>query len=217
MHPCFSLKIAKDDSKLNKFLLATEKELSDFFGINIERPSIFFLDSRKDINKIWGKKTESWLSAWAKNGNIYILNPKIYTKESDHSIEHFWQAIKHEYCHLYFRQLTGVNYPKWLNEGLACYLAGQVKKTPPRNEAMKVFDYFQKSDKQIYCIAYFWVKLLIEKFGIKKLLDLFKQLKPKFNEREFKSVFYKVYKISFSEKHLARLQSIKPSSKALNS
>jgi len=197
----FILKIEKNNSKLNRFLLAAEKELPDFFGVNIQRPNIFFLDSRKVIDEIRRKKTESWLCAWARNGNIYILNPKIYTKESSHTSEHFWKTIKHEYCHLYFKQLTGISYPAWLNEGLACYLAGQVNKAPTASQAVKVFDYFQKSDKYIYSIAYFWVKLLIEKFGGKKLLELLKQLKPELSEQEFKLIFYKIYKIKFSNKY----------------
>ena len=70
----YIIKLVKNYPALNKFLSETEKKLSDFFGINIEKPSIFFLNSRKDIDKILGKKTEDWFSAWVKNGNIYILN-----------------------------------------------------------------------------------------------------------------------------------------------
>jgi hypothetical protein len=198
----FSVKPIRSNPKLDKFLIATKKEFSDFFGVNVEQPNIFFLNSRKDINKIWNRKTESWQSGWAKNGNIFILNPKIYTKESDHTAKHFWQTIKHEYCHLYYKKLTGTSYPKWLNEGLACYLAGQVKKSPTLIDIMKVFDYFKRKDWQTYSIGYFWVKLLVEKFGKKKFLGLLKQLEPELSKNEFKSIFYKVYKIKFSEKCL---------------
>ena len=131
MFQIFNVKPNKKNQKINKFLSETKKELSDFFNIKVEQPNIFFLDSRKDINKTWGRKMPEWSSGWAKNSNIFILNPKIYTKESSHKkIEHFWKTIKHEYCHLYFKKLTGTSYPKWLNEGLACYLAKQIKKTP---------------------------------------------------------------------------------------
>lgn len=196
------IKPIKNNPKLSRFLLSTEKSLFDFFKIKIERPPIFFLNSRKDIDKFWGRKTESWFSGWAKNGAIYILNPKVYPKESNHKIEHFWQTIKHEYCHLYFNQVTGINYPKWLNEGLACYLNGQVKKTLTLSEAMKVFDYFQKSDRDIYKVGYFWVKILIEKFGRRKLLILLKHLKPGLTKCQFKSIFYQVYKIKFTKRDL---------------
>ena len=195
----------KPGHKLDKFLETTKNELYDFFNINVEHPYIFFLNSRKDIDKIWNKKTESWLCAWAKNGDIFILNPKIYAKESNHEIKHFWQTIKHEYCHLYFNKLTGVTCPKWLNEGLACYLAGQIKKTPTQDEAMKVFEYFEKNDREIYSIGYFWVKILIKKFGKKVFLKFLKELKPGLNERKFRIIFYKVYKIKFSKNSLSIL------------
>jgi len=200
----FQVKPVKNNPKISKFLIEIQKEFSEFFGIDVEQPDIFFLDSRKDIDIIRNKKTESWLSGWAENGNIFILNPKIYTKESNHTAEHFWQTIKHEYCHLYFKKLTGTSCPKWLNEGLACYLAGQIKKSPTSDEAMKVFDYFQKSDWQVYSVGYFWVKFLIEKFGKEKFKKLLKELRLEINENEFKSVFYKIYKIKFSEKDLRK-------------
>jgi len=202
MFQSFNIKPASNNLKFNKFLSETKKGLSDFFGVKTEQPNVFFVNSRKDINKIWGTKTENWMSGWAKNGNIFILNPKIYTKESNHTKKHFWQTIKHEYCHLYFKQLTGTSYPKWLNEGLACYLAGQVKKKPAQEEALRVFNYFQKGDQQIYSVGYFWVRFLIEKFGRKKFLTLLNLLEPELTENKFKFIFLKVYKIDFSKKDL---------------
>ena len=89
MMQSFIIKPKKINLRFNDFLFKTEKELSVFFGININKPNIFFLDSRKDIDKVWGKKTENWFSAWAQNDNIYILNPKFYAKESNHKINHF--------------------------------------------------------------------------------------------------------------------------------
>lgn len=205
MQQVFTLKPVKNNPKLDHFFSHIEKEFFNFFGIEIDKPLIFFLRSRKDIDKIWGKKTESWFCAWVKKGNIYILDPAVYTKESDHKIEHFWSTIKHEVCHLYFNQLTGINYPKWLNEGLACYLAGQVKKTPSPDERIKVSNYFKKSDGKIYAIGFFWIKLLIEKFGRKKFIELLKLMKPELTEQGFKNIFFTVYKIKFTKTNLNEL------------
>ncbi len=202
MKHLFDVNPAKDNKKFDSFLLKTKKELSEFFGIQIEDPNIFFLHSRKDVDSAFGRKTESWLCAWAKSGNIYILHPEVYETESDHKIDHFWKTIKHEYTHLYFKQLTGIGYPKWLNEGLACYLAGQEKKVPTCEEAIKIFNYFEKGDSMVYGVGYFWVKLLIEKFGKKKFLVFLKQLEPNMSERKFAYVFYATYKIHFNKKEL---------------
>lgn len=191
---------SKFNKKMTEFLKSTRKELDDFYNVNIQQPSIFFIDSRKEVDKIWKRKTEEWFSAWAKDGNIYILNPEIYTKESNHKdIKHFWQSLKHEYCHLYYRKIIVVGYPKWLNEGLANYLAGQVKKKPTKAEALRVFDYYDKSDWQIYNIGYFWTKLLIEKFGKKKLLTLIKSIGSQTTEKEFVQKFHQIYKFHYSK------------------
>jgi len=199
-----------DKSKFNKkmieFLKFTQKELDVFYNTIIKKPSIFFIDSRKEIDKIWGRKTEEWFSAWAKDGNIYILNPEIYTKESNHkNIKHFWQSLKHEYCHLYYRKITGAGYPKWLNEGLANYLAGQVKKNPTKEESLRVFDYYNKSDWRIYDIGYFWIKLLIEKYGKENLVTLIKDINSKTTEKEFSKKFYQVYKFHYSKKDFDKI------------
>jgi len=193
-----------DESKFNKkmagFLKSIQEELDDFYGTSIEQPSVFFIDSRKEINEIWGRKTEEWFSAWAKDGSIFILNPEAYTKESNHrDINHFWKSLKHEYCHLYYRKITNTGYPKWLNEGLANYLAGQVKKKSTKEEALRVFDYYQKLDWRIYNIGYFWTKILIEEFGKKKLLTLIKSIDSQTTEKEFAKKFHQVYKFHYSK------------------
>ncbi len=191
---------SKFNKKMKEFLKSTQKELDNFYNTSIKNPSIFFIDSRKEIDNIWGKKTEEWFSAWAKDGNIFILNPQVYTKESSHKdIKHFWQSLKHEYCHLYYKKITGAGKPKWLNEGLANYLAGQVKKKPTREEALRVFDYYQKIDWRIYNIGYFWTKLLIDKFGKKKLLTLIEDIDFQTTEKEFAKKFHQVYRLYYSK------------------
>lgn len=198
--------ISKFNKKMANFLKSTQKKLDDFYNTSIEQPSVFFIDSRKEIDKIWGRKTEEWFSAWAKDRNIYILNPKVYPKESNHKdIKHFWQSLKHEYCHLYYRKITGAGYPKWLNEGLANYLASQVKKKPTKEEALKVFDYYKKIDWQIYNIGYFWVKLLIEKYDKKKLVILINSINSQTIEKEFAEKFYQIYKFHYSRTDFEKL------------
>lgn len=170
------------------------------------QPSVVFVNSRREIDKIWGRKTERWLTAWVKNDKIFILPPNVYLKESSHKdINHFWQTLKHEYCHLYFKKMTGINYPKWLNEGLACYLAGQTKKPPAEEEALRIFNYYRKPNWQIYKTAYFWVKLLIEKFGREKLLKLIKRLNPQMTKKQFTKNFYQIYKFQFLKEGFGKI------------
>jgi len=197
----FGLNPVKPNKRIFKFLESTQKELKSFFGVTIENPFVFFIESRRDMDRIIGRKTKQWESGWAENNSIFILNPKIYTKESSHKdIEHFWQVLKHEYCHLYFTKITGGSLPKWLNEGLACYMADQVKKVPTKKKLLKVFDYYSKSDSRIYSIGYSWTKLLIDRFGKRKLLKLIKSVDCDTSERKFAKKFYQVYGFNYSKK-----------------
>src|SRR3989338_1987850 len=106
-------KSSEDRQALERVLQKNKKELASFFRTSFKRPNIIFLRSRAEIDAIWKRKTEPWMSAWANNGTIYILHPTVYAKESNHTVEHFWKTMKHEYCHLLFVKKTGINYPKW--------------------------------------------------------------------------------------------------------
>jgi len=196
----------QQDKKITEFLKSTQKELSDFFGINIELPTVSFINSREEIDKIWNRKTEEWFVGWTKDNSIFILNPEVYTKESSHKdIGHFWKVLKHEYSHLYYRKIISSGYPKWLNEGLACYLANQVKEKPTRKEALKVFEYYRKGDWLVYKVGYFWIKLLIEKFGKEKLLNLLKKIDSQTTEKEFSKNFRRIYGFHYSNKDFSML------------
>ena len=53
---CLNAKV-NTNIKIEKFLIKTEKELSNFFRIKIESPIIILLNSRKDIDNIYLLKT----------------------------------------------------------------------------------------------------------------------------------------------------------------
>lgn len=128
MKQILSVKLSKNNKKLEDFLIASKKELDAFFNSNVPVPVVYLLDSRKELDLIWQQKTEKWVVGGTKFGAIFILDPKIYTKESSHKDpSDFWKTLKHEYCHIYFRHITKGVHPLWLHEGLASYLAGQKK------------------------------------------------------------------------------------------
>lgn len=203
----FKIQSTNQDKKITKFLKSAQGELGKFFGIELKLPTVFFLNSREQIDQIWQKKTEDWLVGWTANNNIFILDPKVYTKESDHKdIKSFWGVLKHEYAHIAMMNVCWHNkLPKWLSEGLACYLAGQIKKQPDKKTALRVFDYFQKSDRWIYGIGFFWVNLLIKKFGKRKMLELLKSINYLTTKGQFAQKFYQIYKIHFSKEDLLKL------------
>ncbi|MEI6288347.1 MAG: hypothetical protein WCP18_02025 [bacterium] len=211
MKRLLTIKTTKPNKEMETFLGKTKIELDNFFGFKAKEPIIIFLNSREQMDLIWGQKTQEWQTGGTrtlnntKNGIIFILAPNVYTKISSHKNKaDFWKTLKHEYSHIYFRQITNGSYPLWLNEGLACYLAEQ-KKTC--NNPLDVFSFFNKADNNIYGIGYFWTKLLIEKFGKVKLLKLIKELETKSNltEKIFNAKFFRIYGFSFSKNNLTKL------------
>lgn len=79
--------------------------MNAFFRFNAERPLVFLVNSRRDINKIYHRKTENWMIGWQKGNTVFILSPEKYAKESSHPRARFWKALKHELAHYYFIKL----------------------------------------------------------------------------------------------------------------
>lgn len=210
MKKYFNIKLTNPGEKLEKAMARSKKELDSFFKVDLPTPPVFFLNSRKEIDSLKGRKTESWLVGWTNYGSIFILHPDVYTKESSHkNRDDFWKILKHELCHLYFSHFVKNGRPLWLNEGLACYLSGQENPLP--EDIFYIFRYFGCLDKDIYKVGYFWVNLLIEKFGSDKLLKLIKGLKSPIDEKSFAAVFYKVYGLRFNKTGLKKIKFFKRS------
>lgn len=194
------------NKKFVQFSRRVEKELGKFFDVRIDPALIILLNSRQDVDAIYGKKTPDWLVGFTRKNIIFILNPKVFTKESSHKNQKdFWKTLKHEYCHLYYKKLTGNTYPNWLNEGLACYLAKQKRPKPELHEALNILEDKNKGKYDVYKVGYFWVNLLIDKFGNKKFMNLIRSIKAQSAISEFGIIFYRVYKIKFNKKNLIQL------------
>lgn len=193
------------DPKVISALKLAQKELNKFFGIKLELPPVVLLRSRQEIDKFWGKKTESWLCAWTKAGTIYIINPKVFAKESDHTADQFWQVLVHEYVHLYYDAVTHSNKPRWLSEGLACYLAGQTKKIPAEADIISLNRFFNEGGKRVYGVGYYWVKYLVDKHAKKKLLQLIKTINPDTTTRKFAANFKNIYGFALTKSLLKNL------------
>jgi len=196
----------KINKKLAEFLETIEQELTDFFGFKAKRPLLFLLDSRENLDIIWGKKTETWFVGAFKNNSVYILNPEVYEKVSSHKKEEFWQTLKHEYCHAYYTQIAKSNYPIWLNEGLASFISGKklILSNSRRTELLNVFDYFNRADKNVYAIGQFWVEYFIKKSGRKKFIKLITGFPSEFNREKFAKQFYRIYGFKFNQSTLSK-------------
>lgn len=170
------------------------KELSDFFGVSIPVPNVFLLRSRKEFDAVAHpeKSSPRWMVGHADGRSIFILDPQAYTKHSDHTDPaKFWLTLKHEYVHIAMRNFCGHNRPKWLSEGLACALAGQIKTAPSKSVLLTLPRYWNTEDSHLYQVGTFWTKLLLEKRGKKRLLVFLRSVNFFTPATEYQAAFKK--------------------------
>jgi hypothetical protein len=193
--------------KIAKYIAVARKDMDRFFGFSISDPLVFFLGKRADMDMIGNRKTEKWVSAMTRGGAIFIFNPKLFDKVTNHKKEDFWKTIKHEFVHLYFGKATKGFKPKWLNEGLASHLAGQKSwwSATIKAKAMSVFDYYETGGNNVYPVGQFWTELLLKKFGKRKMVKLITALDKVATERQFAVVFRRVYGFNYSKSNFFKL------------
>jgi hypothetical protein len=186
-----------NDKKLEKSCLKTIEELENFFEIKLDKfPEIIFVKTREEINKLKGRKTESWVVGWADSGKIYILDKDNFESESDHkySDESYSALIKHELIHLFFSNLSKRRKkPYWLNEGVSIYVSGQLKFKKKPEKFGEFLDFGENTGKGVYRESGFFVELLVNKFGKEKLLELIRRLPEIKSEDGFKNLFKEIY------------------------
>ena len=187
---------------MTKFLEIAGEEFDKFFNFKITEPLIFLINSREEMDLVWGKKTEPWFVGATKNRNIYIFDENVFSSVSNHKQDDFWITLKHEYSHIYYLQLANTNSPLWLHEGLACYLSG--KKVSfgniDKKEILSVFKYYNNVNSETYRIGQFWVEKLLSVYGKDKMVALISGLSPNISETDFAAIFNKVFGVEYSEK-----------------
>lgn len=175
----------------------------EFFKLEISDVIVRVYETRTEFDKQIGIKTADWLVANAsENGEIDILSPLAIEKESSHDKSEFLQILKHEFTHLFVDGLTnGKSVPKWLNEGLAAYVAKQ-------HQNDNGFIYFEENfckklstpsgwdnntNYGAYTVAALFVNFLINKYTFVKIKELLISLEKNYYYPNFKNIFLSVY------------------------
>lgn len=171
----------------------------EFFKLEIPNIVVRVYGARAEFDKQLGMETADWLVANASdNGKIDILSPLAIEKESSHDKSEFLQILKHEFTHLFVDGLArGKTVPKWLNEGLAAYVAKQ-------HQDDKGSIYFEENfcqklstplgwDNNVnynaYTVAALFVSFLISKYLFDKIKELLLSLDKSYNHPNFKKTF----------------------------
>jgi len=195
------------DSKQNleNLVFDSYQKNLNFFGEEKSNIKIKFLYQRSGMDEICGYKTAKWQVGYANKNQIYIFSPSVFDQVSDHPKSDFNYVLTHEIAHLFINEFLGINYPKWLCEGIAGYTAEQYK----IRKVEKINDFSDLHDKEgwdkfhNYPQAFSFTKYLIDKFGKEKILEFLKNLRLNLNNNhsyeEFLDFFNKFFKTGFEK------------------
>jgi len=177
--------------------------VKSFFRIMIPPITIYIYQNRKEFDDYFGEKTAPWFVGNAVGQNkIHILCPEAMKKESSHKQKEFLPILKHELTHLFISHLAeGRAVPKWLNEGLAAYVAKQHR---DKKESLYIENNFcrklstpQGWNKNVnngaYHLAALYVAFLIKKYSFNNIIKLLTSLQKNYYHSDFKKIFFTVY------------------------
>jgi hypothetical protein len=173
------------------------REFNKFFDFNwnLGIPNICVLNSRKEIDIVKNYKSEEWLIGWADGSSHNKLSEEEYAA-----------YIKHELCHIFYYKVSkGYHEPAWLKEGMAIYLSGQLKYKKPIKNFSNFLEFYKKGVAGVYAESGMAVKLLVENFDNKKLLNLIYNIRKIDNKKEFSKLFKKIYGFDLNYKNFNNL------------
>lgn len=148
-----------------------------FFNLHrLPKFKIILVDSRKEFDKLWGEKSQKWISGFAKKTTIIIFTLEKFEKETCWKKEEFYSTLVHEINHIFFTSITKKIYdPLWLSEGLATYLQNNQKK-PKKTIKISNEILNKNSNYKIpkYDMYNSFIYYLIKKYGKNKIIQLLK-------------------------------------------
>lgn len=208
----------KDSKKIKNEVLKTFNFLYNIFLVKTPDVVVRIHDNRIDFDKQLKTRTADWCIANASYDNkIDILSPFAIENESSHKKSEFLPVLKHEFAHLFIDKLVnGKVVPKWLDEGLAQYIAKQYKDTSHPKEVEDNFckklstpnGWYKRINSYSYQISVLFVYFLIKKYSFKKVKELLFLLEKEYKYSRFKKIFFEVYKINLTEVEKIFIKSI---------
>lgn len=180
----------------------TIQDYNEFFKITLQKEfKIYMIHYREEMDILQGKKTEDWLKGCTQDygTKIFLYDYNYYYKETGKNF-HAKELLKHEIAHVYVAEIRNRGFvPRWLNEGLAYYLANQQISNGPIKEIVNCIDSHETFIVEHYKSSGKLVILLINKYGKEKIINL---LKSSTNPNEFFSAFKKVYGFELTKENL---------------
>lgn len=174
-----------------------------FFGKDVTGIKVNLLYTRDEMDKAYGQKTPNWLVAFAgKEKTITIFSPSVLSQVSPHPASDFQSLLAHDITHEFTQELYKLKYPRWLAEGLSCYIAEQYKTraadVPLVEDFADIHDIDGWNKTNPYNQAFSFTAYLIKRFGKETMLSLLQSLSPDIAFQEFSDNFLDAYKSDFS-------------------
>ncbi|MFH1823131.1 MAG: hypothetical protein ABH817_00215 [archaeon] len=199
-----SLIYSSDDKSVDieqEFLIKAYKINKNFAKIEIPQFDVKLVYSRKEFDKIWGSKTQNYVSAFTKDNNIVIFSYEVFDIETNWKKEKFQEALIHEINHLFYQELRNNEYdPLWLSEGLATFMQHKKKKFNYKKKLKIKRAILNQSCGDVtlksYQIFTLFVEYLILEFGEDKILELIVGLK---DDKDLNILLNRIYNKSFNE------------------
>lgn len=179
------------------------QRIFQFFGFSIPSFKLVLLYARKEMDELRQEETPSWLVGQANKDTICLFSPSVFEKESPHKRREFKKVLFHEMTHLFIRQIHSSCEPRWLEEGLAYFVAGQRGKEQfdscffLNQELPFLVDVEKRWQKALphgaYTISFLLVEFLIKRFGKEKIIKFLSSLQGKYSRKKLCQNFGQIY------------------------
>lgn len=185
-----------------------------FFKREIKGVSLVLLYTRQEMDDLSGHETPPWLVGRADQpaqNQICIFSPKVFEQVSNHKKNEFKKILCHEIAHLFTAAIHRGYKPQWIDEGLACFVAGQINLSSNSCIIFNPQTIFQlgtskqwsknvaKPSIQGYWHSFRAVSYLIKKYDKLQLLYFLSSLGDRCSNKIFYKKFRNVYNKDFLE------------------
>ncbi len=198
----------KDQKEIRKNIHSAYEAVRCVFDVEPKVINIAVHKTRKNFEKKLNRKTTGWEVANASYaGNIDILHPDSFEKESTHAKDDFVPILKHEFAHIFLDLLSkGHKIPRWLDEGFSSYVAGLKKK----DVSLHIEEHFcevlgspkgwdEHAQRDAYAVSQLFVEYLIKTFSLERVLMLIASISKHYYFKKFEVAFKKIFGKSIEE------------------